>query len=362
MAGPPFLYGYGEMMVSRLLLPGCLAFMALCGALRGASGASAATLDDVRKAGILRCGVVTDVDDYSEADTHGDLSEFGADFCRALSAEIFAKPNSVKIVALPDEPSGMAAVRDGKVDVLYGATPNPIVGQSYNVEFGPPILFDGQGFLVAKDGGIKHLADLSGRHVCFINASPAERTLYNALEPQLQVKEARFPYSERGEMEAALVGGHCDAITGDISWMANARVSFHAYTSRFEVLPDTISLDPLAPVVRAGDPQWKSLVEWNVWALTQAEEHGISQASAAAPVPENADPATQRLLGATPWIARQWGLPDTAFRSAIQAVGNYGEIYDRDVGSASRLQLPRGRNALASHGGLLWALPVEALQ
>ncbi len=345
-------------MVSRLLLPGCLALLALW----GASGASAATLDDVRKAGALRCGVITDVDDYSEADTHGDLSAFGADFCRALAAEIFGKPTAVAFTTLSDEPSGLAAVRDGKIDVLYGATPNPIIGRSYNVEFGPPILFDGQGFLVAKTSGIDHLADLSGRHVCFINASPAERTLYDELEPRLAVKEARFPYSERGEMEAAFVGGHCDAITGDISWMANARSAFHAYATKFDVLPETISVDPFAPAIRAGDPQWKALIDWSVWILLQAEEHGISQASAAAPVPENADPATQRLLGATPWIASQWNLPDTAFRSAIQAVGNYGEIYDRDVGSASKLQLPRGKNALWSHGGLLWALPIEALQ
>jgi general L-amino acid transport system substrate-binding protein len=345
------------MMFSRLLLPGCLAFLAVW----GASGSSAATLDDVRKAGALHCGVVTDVDDYSEADTHGDLSKFGSDFCRALAAEIFGKSGSLAITSLPDEPSGLAAVRDGKIDVLYGATPNPIVGQSYGVEFGPPILFDGQGFLVAKTSGINHVADLSGRHVCFINASPAERTLYDALEPQLAVKEARFPYSERGEMEAALVGGHCDAITGDISWMANARAGFHAYTARFDVLPETISLDPFAPAIRAGDAQWKALIDWSVWILLQAEEHGISQASAASSE-ENADIATQRLLGDVPWIARQWNLPDTAFRSAIQAVGNYGEMYDRDVGAASNLQLPRGKNALASHGGLLWALPIEPLQ
>ena len=345
-------------MIGRLLLSGCLAFLVLTGMLKS----SAATLDDVRKAGAVRCGVVTDVDDYSEADTHGDLSQFGADFCRALAAEIFSNASSVAITELPDEPSGLAALRDGKIDVLYGATPNPVVGDAFNVVFGPPILFDEQGFLVAKDSGINRLADLSGRHVCFINASPAERTLYDSLEPRLAVKEARFPYSERGEMEAALVGGHCDAITGDISWMANARAAFHAYAARFNVLSETISLDPFAPAVRAGDAQWKALIDWSAWILLQAEEHGVSQASAAAVDQEDAEPAIQRLLGAVPWIGRQWDLPDTAFRSAIKAVGNYGEIYDRNVGSASKLHLPRGKNALWSHGGLLWALPIQALQ
>ncbi len=319
------------------------------------------TLDAVRQAGTLACGVVEDVDDYSEADTHGNLSALGADGCRAMAAEIFGDPGKARIVSLPDEPSGLAAVRDRKVSVLFGATPNPVVGAAYDAGFGPPIFYDGQGFLVANDKNIASLADLGGRRVCFINASPPEQGLYDALEPRLQQKELRFPYSERGEMEAALVGGHCDAITGDVSWMANARAAFHAQTERFTVLPDTISLDPLSPAYHTGDPQWASLVDWTVWALLQAEEHGVTQANVDG-MRESSDPAVQRLTGAVPWIGKALGVPDDAFRHAVQAVGNYGEMFDRDVGRGSRLGLPRGRNALASRGGLMWALPVEPLQ
>jgi len=223
-----------------------------------------ATLDAVREAGRLRCAVSIDVDDYSEADTHGDLSALGADFCRALAAELFGGPDRAAVMALPDEPSGLAAVRDRRADVLFGATPNPMIGAAFGLRFGPPIFFDGQGFLVAKDSGISKLTDLAGRHVCFINASPPEQTLYDALEPLLAAPEARFPYSERGEMEAALVGGHCDAITGDISWMANARASFHAQVSRFVVLPETISIDPMAPATRSDDADFAALVDWTV--------------------------------------------------------------------------------------------------
>lgn len=328
---------------------------------RAAAAGAGDTLAAVRRAGALRCGVVTDVDDYSEADTHGDLSALGADFCRALAAETLGDAGKALFLSLPDEPGGLAALRDGRVDVLFGATPHPVVAGVYGVAFGPPMFFDGQGFLVARDSGIATPADLGGRHVCFINASPPEQGLYDALEPRLAVPEARFPFSERGEMEAALVGGHCDAITGDVSWMANVRSAFHAQVERFVVLPETITLDPMSPAYRVGDPRWASLVDWTVWALLQAEEHGVTRANAEA-MRRSADPVARRLTGALPWIARSLGVEEDAFRRAIEAVGNYGEMYERDVGKDSALALPRGRNALASRGGLMWALPVEPLQ
>lgn len=322
---------------------------------------AAGTLDAIRKAGTLTCAIVSDEDDYSEADTHGDLSALGADYCRALTAEALGDAGKALLLSLPDEPSALAALRDGKADVLFGATPNPVIGGIYNVAFGPPIFFDGQGFLVSKASKITSLADLAGRHVCFINTSPAETALYDALEPRLKRPEIRFPYTERGEMEAALVGGHCDAITGDVSWLANVRSAFHARISDFTILPETISLDPLSPAYRAGDAQWASLVDWTVWALLQAEQHGVTRANVAQ-MHDSADPVARRLAGATPWIGKALGVTDDAFRRAIQAVGNYGEMYDRDVGKSSELDMPRGRNALASQGGLMWALPVEPTQ
>ena len=319
------------------------------------------TLDAIRNAGSVTCGVVTDVDDYSEADTHGDLSAIGADFCRALAAETFGDPAKARFLSLSDEPGGLTALRDKRTSVLFGATPNPVVGAAFGLSYGPPFFFDGQGFLVAKDSGIASFADLSNRRVCFINASPPEQTLYDALEPRLKAPELRFPFSERGEMEVALIDDHCDAMTGDVSWLANARASFHAQRSRFVLLPDTISTDPLAPAYRNDDPQWAALVDWTVWALLQAEEHGITQANAAE-MRRSKDVVVERLLGTTPWLGKALGVSDDAFFNAIRAVGNYAEVYDRDVGEASELQLARGRNELAANGGLLWALPVEPLQ
>jgi len=319
------------------------------------------TLDAVRKAGTLTCGAVIDQDDYSEADTHGNLSAFGADFCRALTAEIFGAGVKPLFLSVPDEPSGLKALRDSKISVLFGATPDPVIGGVYGVGFGPPMFLDGQGFLVSTASGIETLADLAGKRVCFINASKPEQVLYDVLEPMLREREIRMPYSERGEMEVALVDGHCDAITGDISWMANVRAAFHAQISRFKVLPETLTVDPFAPAYRVGDAQWASLVDWTVWVLMQAEAHKVTQANAGAPA-EDADITVRRLLGTTPWIARALGIGDDGFRNALVAVGNYGEIFERNIGAHSRLDLPRGRNRLVSAGGAMWALPVEPLQ
>jgi len=339
------------MLLKTLLVAGLLAGVAH-------AAHAGETVDAVRGAGTLTCAVVTDLDDYSEAGTHGNLSALGADLCRAVAAVVLGDAGRARFLSLPDEPSALAAVRDRKADLLLGATPDPVTGGRYSLAFGPPVFFDGQGALVAKDSGIASLADLGGRHVCFISNSPAEQTLYDALEPRLHEPEARFPYSERGEMEAALVGGHCDAITGNVSWLANVRVAFHAQVSRFTVLPETISLDPVTPAYRAGDPQFASVVAWTVWALLQAEEHGVTQANAGS-LHGSADPVVRRLTGELPWIGKALGVPDDGFRRAIEVVGNYGEMYERDIGAGSALGLPRGRNALASQGGLMWALPVE---
>jgi general L-amino acid transport system substrate-binding protein len=140
--------------------------------------------------------------------------------------------------------------------------------------------------------------------------------------------------------------------------MANVRSALHAQTSRFKVLPETITVEPMSPVYRTGDPQWASLVDWTVWVLLPAEEHGVTQANVGR-LAEGRDPRVQRLTGAMPWMGKALGVSDAAFRHAIEAVGNYGEIYERDVGSRSALDLPRGRNDLAARGGLMWALPAE---
>ncbi|MBE7210249.1 MAG: transporter substrate-binding domain-containing protein [Gluconacetobacter diazotrophicus] len=326
----------------------------------GAAIPSGGTLEAVRKNGVLRCALVSDEDDYSEADTHGDLTALGADLCRALAAEVLGDGHRARFLVQPDEPAGLEAVRSGRADVLFGATPDPVTGAVKHLAFGPPVFFDGQGFLVRRELNVGSPAGLSGKNVCFINAAPSERTLYDGLEPTLATPERHFPYSERGEMNVALLDGHCDAVTADLSILANVRASFGNRAGGFSILDGTVSTDPFAPAVRDGDPAWLAIVDWTVWALVQAEQHGVTHANLLASR-QGRDPAARRLAG-EPWIARTLGLDDLAFARAIAAVGNYGEIYDRDVGRDSKLGLPRGRNQPAEQGGLLWALPVQPAQ
>ena len=347
--------------MTRLRSMLALASLLVCPTLASTAAHAGPTLDAIRSAGSVTCAVVTDVDDYSEIDSHGNLSALGADFCHALAAEIFGDPGKALLLSRPDEQTGIIAVRDKRASVLFGATPNPMIGNAFGVSFGPPMFFDGQGFLVAKDKGISTLDQLGGRDVCFINASPAERTLYTGLDPKLAKPEAHFPFTERGELEVALLDDHCDAMTGDVSWLANARLGFKRFASRFVIMPATISLDPLSPAYRRDDPDWAALIDWTVWSLLQAESYGITQANAAT-MRDSKDVGVRRLLGTSPWLQKALGVSDDAFFHAIEAVGNYGEMYDRDVGAGSALKLPRGPNALAANGGLMWALPIETLE
>ncbi|MCQ8278492.1 transporter substrate-binding domain-containing protein [Acetobacteraceae bacterium KSS8] len=320
-----------------------------------------ATLAHVRKAGIVACGLVADENDYSESDTHGNLTALGADYCRALAAEIFGDQNRARFLTQPDEPTALAKLRDGKIDVLFGATPSPVMGLAYHVAFGPPMMLDGFGFLVSNESGIRTIADLSGKRLCFINASAPEREIDDLLDPVLKTPEKRFPYSERGEMNVALEDGHCDATAGDVSLMANVRGSFDKRASRFHVLDATLSVDPFSPAYRLGDTQWAALVDWTVWVPLQAEIHGIDHATMPK-LGNSADPVVQRLLGHQPWIGRSLGISDSGFTRALEQVGNAEEIFDRDVGAHSALGLPRGRSAPVERGGALWSLTVRSPQ
>jgi general L-amino acid transport system substrate-binding protein len=335
-------------------------YLAVAGALLSTvsvKGAAADTLADVRAAGTLSCGVNTEVEDYSKLESHGDLSKLGSDVCRAVAAVVLGDPGKVTLVSLPDDSHGLEAVRSRKVALLAGGTPDLASQAAFGVSFGPSVFYDGQGFLVHGATGPKTIAGLAGRQVCFITETQAEQDLDDRMALR-DVHFIPFPFEETGEMEAALVTGHCGAIAAPISQLAAMRTGFHARTSQYEILPDTVTLQPYAPAVRSDDPRWAAIVSWTVNALILAEEEGVTQAN------ELAEQTTGRhevryFLGATPGAGKALGLDDSwAFR-AVQAVGNYGEMFDRDLGSGSPLRLPRGRNALWTQGGMIAAPPIR---
>ena len=319
--------------------------------------AAADTLADVQTAGTLNCGVNTAVEDYSKSETHGDLSLLGRDVCRAVAAVTLGSPDKVTLLPLSDDPGGFAALKSGKAALLAGGTPNLADQAAFGVSFGPPVFFDGQGFLVHQTNGPQSIAGLAGQQVCFITETQAEQDLTDRLALR-DVHFIPFPFEETGEMEAALVSGHCAAIAAPVSQLASMRNGFHARIAQYQILSDTVTLLPFAPAFRAGDPRWAAIVAWTLNAIILAEETGITQANAST-LRKTPRQEVGYLLGFTPGVGKALGLDDAWALRAIQAVGNYAEMYQRDLGGASPLRLPRGRNALWTQGGLIYAPPIR---
>ncbi len=337
-------------MIRLALLVGCL-IASTRAALAGG------TMDDVQAAGVLVCGVTIESEDYSKSEAHGDLSDLGLDVCRAVAAVVLGDAGKVTPAVFPDDTKGLAAVASGKIVLLAGGTPNLADEAAYGVGFGPPVLLDGQGFLVRKQDGLAAIKDLEGKQVCYITETRAEDDLIDGLARR-GVGVIPFPFEETGEMEAALVTGHCATIAASVSQLAEMRRGFHARTSEYEIMPETISMLPFAPVYKAGDPHWAQIVAWTRHALVLAEEAGVTRDNAAT-LRDSGRPFVRYLLGGVAGIGKPLGLDDGwAFR-AIQAVGNYGEVFDRDVGDKSPLRIARGRNALWTRGGEIYAPSVR---
>jgi general L-amino acid transport system substrate-binding protein len=324
--------------------------------LAGVCSASAAgTLEQIKSAGELSCGIVTEEYDYDKDDTHGNLTALGTDTCKAVAAAVLGESGKLLVSSFPDEHHGLEAVASGKIALLAGATPRANIGARYSVGFGQPVFFDGQGFIVAKTAGINSSGDLVGKRICFIGNTEAE-TVLNATLRKRAINFLPFPFEEQGEMEAALIAGHCAVMTGDVSQLANARAAFHARINDFVILPEIITFDPLAPAFRTDDPQWEAIVNWTIYATIQAEASGITRANVDK-MSSSEDPVINRLLTKAGGVGRALGLDDTWAAQVIKAVGNYGEMFERDAGQSSPLKLNRGMNALwTTKGGLMYPL------
>jgi len=319
------------------------------------SARAGTVLDGIRKNGLLDCGVVTALNDESTDDTHGNTSAFGFDICRAVGSAILGPKAHIVVHPFPSEAEAYKSLQKGGLQLIVGATPDPGLARQYGVAYLNPVFFDGQGLLVHKDRGIHSLNDLAGKHICFIDLTDASSRFEQAVQAR-GIKVGYFPFEEIGEMEAALVDGHCDAETHDISKLAEGRAAFHGRRRDFEILPDRLTLDPLSPVVRTDDADFARVVDWVTGALVQAEISGVTAANAEA-MKTSPDLVVQTLVGVRQ--GPQWGLFLDRNWSlwAIEAVGNYGEIFDRDLGAGSPMRLERGPNKPWTQGGMLWGAP-----
>ena len=314
-------------------------------------------LEKVRETRVLSCGLNRDLIEYSKADGHGNRAQFDADLCTAVAIAVLGPQAKVTLTAYPDETGTLDALRKGQVVLVPTATPDFGNTVTTGLKFGLPILFDAQGFIVPKSLNIRSSADLSGHHICFLDQTGVADHLHDFVS-RVNFDFRPFPFQEQGEMEAAFITNNCQAIASDVTQLANMRLTFRRLADKYEILPDTIAPDPLSPFYPANDAEWSSIVQWTLQALLHAEAAGITRTNVDQKLKSD-EYETQRLLGVTKGYAARLKLSDDWALNVIRALGNYGEIYDRDLGMHSPLKIPRGPNELWTHGGLLYPLPLR---
>jgi general L-amino acid transport system substrate-binding protein len=317
---------------------------------------AATTLEKVRTAGSLACGVDTEEPEYTLDDAHGNHAQFDIDICKAIAVSVLGSGAHFNIRPYRDEADSLKALKNGEIDVLATASPY-IDNNNGSFRFARPIFYDYQGLLVNSDTGIRSARDLAGKKICFLIGTEIEWQIEAYMKRQ-SIPFIPGPFSEEGEMEVAFVTGHCSAVTADISQLAYERIAFKNMAPKFLILPDMVAKDPLAPAVRADDPQWAVVVDWVMNALIEAEEYGVTKANAAQ-LAAGDDEMVRRLLGAHKGYAQFIGLKDDWVLNTVESVGNYGEIFERDLGPKSPMRLDRGLNNLWKNGGLLMAEPIR---
>lgn len=314
------------------------------------------TLAAVKARGHLNCGVNPGLAGFAYQDERGRWQGFDADFCRALAAAVLGKPDAVDFVPLSNA-ERIAALKAGKVDVLSRNTSwtfSRDAGQG--VDFAGVSYYDGQGFLARKALNLQSAAELKGARICVQSGATSQPNIDDYFRARgVQYTAIVFPSAD--DARAAYEKEGCDALTADVSALAAAR-SLMANPAEHEILPDVISKEPQGPVVRQDDTGWTDIVRWTLNALILAEEHGVTAKTAQA-MREGADGEMRRLLGGEPGYGALLGLSDAWAFNAIRQVGNYGEIFDRNLGQTSALRLRRGQNALwnANPPGLHYAPP-----
>ncbi|HUN38888.1 MAG TPA: transporter substrate-binding domain-containing protein [Acetobacteraceae bacterium] len=316
------------------------------------------TLDKVRAARELTCGVVAVPEDWNKTDLHGPLAPLSIEICKAVAVAALGADAKLAVKPFDSELAAEQGLHKGETDLIVGVTPNATSMWHWNIVFGPPVFYDGQGFLVRKDLPVHAIADLAHRNVCVVEGTDNEKVLL-ARTVARGIPINPMPFQEEGEMDDGLAVRHCDAVSAYVSRLAQVKAAYPKQVGGDTILPGLLTLSPVAPAYRQGDRQWGMIVDWTVYALIQAEASEVTQANVAAERTSE-DPVVQRLLGIDWATSRALGLGAHDWAAQVIAVvGNYGEIYDRTVGAHSALDLPRGLNALWTQGGLMHPLPVQ---
>jgi general L-amino acid transport system substrate-binding protein len=315
------------------------------------------TLDKVKQAGQISCGVQTGLAGFAAPDSQGRYAGFNVDICKALSAAIFGAVDKVKYVPLTSQ-QRFTALQSGEVDLLSNNTTDTLQRDTaLGLNFAPVVFYDGQGFMAPKKLGVKSAKELNGSTICVAQGTTSELNLADYFRGNnMQYKPVVIEKID--EIEAAFYSGRCDVYSGDASGLNANRLSRAPNPDDYVILPERISKEPLAPVVRHGDDEWSDIVRWVVYALFEAEEKGITSKNVDDMLKSD-DPNIKRMLGVTPGAGKALGLDEKWAYNAIKLVGNYGEIFDRNLGKDTELKFERGLNDLWTRGGLIYAMPIR---
>ena len=317
----------------------------------------AATLDDVKAAGVLKCGINTGLPGFAYTDDKGKWTGFDVAFCRAMAAAVLGDPDKVKYVNLTGK-NRFPALASGEVDVL---SRNTTWTFSRDVDLGFTFVgvnyYDGQGFIGRKSLGVKSAKELDGASVCIQTGTTTELNLADFFRVN-KMKYEPVPIETNEEARKAYLAERCDVYTTDASGLAATKTTFSDADAHM-VFPEIVSKEPLGPLVRQGDDQWADVARWTLNVLINAEEYGVTAANVDEMAKGTDNPEVNRMLGTEGSLGEMLGLPKDWAVGVLKAGGNYGEIFDRYLGTKTPLGLARGLNALYKDGGILYAPPMR---
>lgn len=316
---------------------------------------AATTLETIRSRGQLICGINPNLPGFSASSKPNEWVGLDIDICRALSSALFNSPDKVKYVPL-DNSQRLVALKNGEIDVLSRNTTWTFSRDIDGVNYGPVVLYDGQGFMAPKRSGIKTTKDMEGATICFQTGTTTESNLNDFFKNNGMTYQG-VPYQNYNEVVTGFFSGRCDVMSSDASQLASAR-SNSTSSDGYNILPTMISKEPLAPVVRHGDDQWFDIVKWTIYIMIEAEELGINSANVDQFSSNSKDPKVKRLLGTDSKTSSNFiGPNDRWAYYVIKQVGNYGEVFERNIGVKSPLHMERNLNALWNKGGLMYSPP-----
>jgi general L-amino acid transport system substrate-binding protein len=319
-----------------------------------AVGTTGEVLNDLNKRGVLRCGVSTGKIGFSKPDNAGKWTGFDVDFCKAFAVALFNNPNKVEYVPTTGA-NRFVALQNREIDLLSrSATWTLSRDGGLGLAWGPTTFYDGQGFMVSKKLGVKSAKELNGASMCISQGTTGELGASDYFRAN-GWKYEPIVSDAKDDLFNSFLAGRCDVITDDKSTLASMAINSAPNPDDFDILPETISKEPLGPSVRQGDPEWFNIMRWTVFAVIQAEELGITSKNIDT-FKTSTKPEVKRLLGLQEGVGKNLGLRESWAYDVIKTMGNYGEIYDRHF--TSTLHLKRDKlNQLWTNGGMLYSPP-----